>query len=1071
MRQEPSRVALPAAGLGGESVAERRQLTVLFCDLVDFTPLAEQLDPEDLREVLREFKEVCGRIISRFEGYLARHLGDGLLVYFGYPQAHEDDARRAVQAALGIGEAVQPLNERLDKRLGVRLQTRAGIHTGLVVAGDLGEAEHFEEKAIVGQAPNVAARLQNIAPPDGVVISGATQKLVEGYFHYEELGPQTLKGVSLPIPAYRVLHESTARSRLDAQARLAPLVGRAEELEFLSDCWTRAVSGRGQAVAVIGEAGIGKSRIAQALKEHVAQNPDAWLTECACSPLHQNSALYPIIDLLERVVLQFKRGETAVGKRARLEAFLVQYGVPLPEGAPLLAALLSLPPLQSDLPHLVNPQLQKQKTLEMLVGMLITRARRQPMLLVLEDLHWIDPSTQELLALLLERIETVPLLVLLTARAPLPFVAQARADAGVLPLGRLAEPETERLVEGLTGGKRLPADVLRQILQKTDGVPFYVEEFTKMLVESGQLRDAHDHYELIAPLPAQGVPTTLQDSLMARLDRLSSVKIVAQAAATLGREFRYDLLLAVSPVDEAILRQGLRRLVEADLLHQKGDFPNAVFQFKHALLQESAYQSLLKATRQHYHEKIADTLALRFPEEAQSRPELLAHHYTEAGRIAEALPWWQRAGERALHRSANQEAVAHLRRTLDLLETLPPGPERNGKELTLLMVMGPALIGAHGYADAEVGRAYGRARELCGGLDDSPERFPILHGLFMFYLVRGELKRSGALAEQLLRLAEKTEDPSLLLGAHIDVCANFLFGGEMEPALHHGLLALSFFRPEEHRALTYQYGREPGSVSLAYIAASLWELGFPDQALAKIREARALADAVAFPATQASVRIFSAFIHVFREEWSEAAALCDEAISFASEQVIPFWLADGLILRGYITVRLRDPREGLALLQRGLAFWRQTGALLYVAHFHCFLAEALGEIGEIAQALALLDDLVRDTEERGEHGYDVTIFRVRAELALRQDGDRADAERWLRRAGETARAQKARSQGVRAADSLARLLHEQNRDDEAVSALTEALDGLTEGLDLPYVREARERLRALQGHSDQIAVG
>ena len=714
--------------------AERRQLTVLFCDLVDSTVLAGQLDPEDLREVVRAYQEACAKVIARFEGHIAQYLGDGLLVYFGYPLAHEDDAQRAVRAGLGMIDALGQLTTRLEQARGVHLAARLGIHTGLVVVGEMGGGTRQEQLAL-GETPNLAARLQGLAAPNTLVISAATFQLLGGFFACQPLGTPPLKGLAQPLAVYRVLYESMARSRLEAAGSTGwtPLVGREQEIGVLRERWTQVKDGLGQVVLLSGEAGIGKSRLVQVLTDQVAAEPLAWLTPCQCSPYHQHTALYPLIDLLERVVLRFEREESPQQKVGKLEGFLVQYGLPLAEAVPLFADLLSLPLPAAYAPLTMSPEQQKQQTLQALLTILRRIAAQQPVLFVMEDLHWVDPSTLELLSLLVDQGPTARILALFTFRPDFSPPWTGRAHLTQLTVHRLPRRQVVEVIRQVAHSKGLPPEVIEQIVAKTDGVPLFVEELTKMVLESGLLQEREDRYALTGPLPLLAIPATLHDALMARLDRLAAVKALAQLGATLGREFPYALLQAVSPWDEATLRRGLHQLVEAEFLYQQGLPPQATYRFKHALIQDAAYQSLLRSTRQQYHQRIAQALEAQFPETVAIQPELVAHHYTEAGCYAQAVGYWQQAGQRALQRSANVEAIAHLRQGIALLTTLPDTPARVQAELTIQTTLGPALMATKGYAAPEVAAAYHRARELCQQAEETPELFPVLWGLCLLY--------------------------------------------------------------------------------------------------------------------------------------------------------------------------------------------------------------------------------------------------------------------------------------------------------------------------------------------------
>ena len=798
----------PAASSPPE--AERRQLTVLFCDLVDSTALASQLDPEDLREVVRAYQDTCAKVIARFEGHIAQYLGDGLLVYFGYPLAHEDDAQRAVRAGLGIVEALGQLNARLTQERGVQLAVRLGIHTGLVVVGEVGGSTRQEQLAL-GETPNLAARLQGLAAPNTLVISATTLQLLGGFFACQPLGTPPLKGQAQPLAVYRVLYESMARSRLEAVGSTGwtPLVGREQESALLLERWAQVKEGVGQVVLLSGEAGIGKSRLVQVLQEQVAAEPQAWLMPCQCSPYHQNTALYPMIDLLERVALNFEREESPPQKLRKLEGFLVQYGLPLAEAVPLLAALLSLPLTADYAPVTMAPERQKQQTLHTLLTIVLHIAAQQPVLFVMEDLHWVDPSTLELLSLLVDQGPTARILALVTFRPDFSPPWTGRAHLTQVTLPRLPRHQATELTGRVAHGKALPAEVVAQVVAKTDGVPLFVEELTKMVLESGLLHEREGRYELTGPLPPLAIPTTLHDSLMARLDRLAAVKSLAQLGATLGREFSYALLRAVAPWTEEIVHQGLHQLVAAEFLYQRGVPPQATYTFKHALIQDVAYQSLLRSTRQQYHQRIAQALEAQFPETVATQPELLAQHYTAAGLGEPAMGYWQRAGQRALQGSAYAEAVAHLTQGLAVLTTLPETPAAPPAGAGPAGGAGPGVAGHQGAAAPEVEHAYTRARALCQQVGDTPQLFPVLRGLMYYYQHRGDLQtapNSGSSCSAWPRPSRPGAPPARPL------CAGerLVLAGRAAAARTHLTQALALYDPQAHRALAVRYGQDLG---------------------------------------------------------------------------------------------------------------------------------------------------------------------------------------------------------------------------------------------------------------------
>jgi class 3 adenylate cyclase/predicted ATPase len=1067
-RQSARQVA-PAPSHPASPEAERRQLTVMFCDLVGSTALSEQLDPEDLREVVRAYQETCTGVIQRYDGHIAQHLGDGLLVYFGYPVAHEDEAQRAVRAGIEIIDALRESSLQ-NKQLPNPLQVRIGIHSGLVVIGEIGSGAKREILAL-GETPNIAARVQGVAEPDTVVMSMVTQRLVHGLFACQDLGPQTLKGISTPLSVYRVIAESAAPSRFEVAvgAGLTPLVGRAEELGLLQRRWAQAKEGAGQVVLLSGEAGIGKSRLAQALKEQVLAD-GATRIEFRCSPYHQNSAFYPIIEHLQRL-LQFQREERPQAKLAKLQQALVAYRFPQADTLPLLATLLSLPPPEGIPPLTLSPQKQKQKTQEALVAWLMEEAEKAAVYCAWEDLHWADPTTLEFIRLLIEQAPTTRMLVLATFRPEFQPPWSGRSHITQLTLSRLQRPQVEAMVAQVTGGKALPAEVLQQIIGKTDGVPLFVEELTKMVLESKLLRQTDDHYELTGVLPPLAIPSTLQDSLMARLDRLSTVREIVQLGATLGREFSYELLHVVSPLDEETLQQGLRQFVEAELIYQHGLPPQATYLFKHALIQDTAYQSLLKSTRQQYHRQIAQMLEERFPDTTETQPELLARHYTEAGLVGQAVPYWQRAGQRTLERSANVEAIGHLTKGLELLQPLPHTPERAQQELTFQITLGAALVVTRGYAAPEVAKAYTRARALCQQLGETPQLFPVLWGLWNFYLGR-ELRTARELAEQLLSLAQRVQDPVLLLEAHNALGQTFSCRGELTPARAHLEQSIALYDPRQHRALAFLYGGEdPGVNYLYHTARILWSLGYPDQALGRIPEALTLAQELSHPHSLATALGVAAMVHQHRREGQAAQERAEALIRLATEQGFPYWVGYGTALRGWALAEQGQEEEGIAQVRGGMAVWQDTGTEIGRTYFLALLAEAYGKAGQAEKGLAALADAPALVDKTGDRRWEAELYRIKGELLLTQEGCRlqavgfrentTEAEECFHKAIDVARKQQAKSLELRAVLSLARLWQQQGKSTEAHQMLAEIYGWFTEGFDTKDLQEAKALLDAL----------
>jgi TOMM system kinase/cyclase fusion protein len=1050
--QLPLRTAEPRA-----PEAERRQLTVLFCDLVDSTALASQLDPEEWREVVRAYQEACAKVIARYEGHIAQYLGDGLLVYFGYPQAHEDDAPRAVRTGLGIVEVMGTLHARLPQESWGRLAVRVGIHTGLVVVGEMGGGTRQEQLAL-GDTPNIAARLQSLAPPDAVVISERTRQLVGATFDLEALGLQTLKGVHTPMQIYGIRGERAVESRFEAAstAALMPLVGREEELALILRRWAQARAGEGQVVLLTGEPGIGKSRLLHAVRERVAAEPHLRLVY-QCSPYHANSAFYPVMAQLERAA-RFEPSDPAAQKLDKLEALLVQGTARVAEVAPLVAALLSIPTGDRYRPFTLSPERQKAQTIAALVDQVAGLSRRQPMLCLVEDAHWCDPTTLEVLDQLVHRTPELRVLVIITSRPD--FTAPWTAShVTALTLTRLGRAHVAAMVAQFTVGRALPTEVLAQIVARTDGVPLFVEELTKAIVESGLLQEVNGRYALTGPLPPLAIPATLHDSLMARLDRLAAVKEVAQLAATLGREFPYELLKAVSPVNDATLQPALVRLVDAGLLYQQGVPPQASYRFKHALIQDAAYQALLKSRRQQVHQRIARVLEERFPEICVTQPELLAHHYTQAGFSSQAVSYWQRAGQRAVQHSAYAEAISHLTTALALLRTLPDTPERTQQELDLQLALGPALIATKGQAAPEVEQAYARARTLCQQVGETPQLFPALWGLASFYLMKPELQTSRELGEQMLRLALRAQDPALLLEAHRSLGTTLFESGVFVEAQAHLEQGIALYHPQRHRSHTVLYGRDPGVVCLSYGAHTRWLLGYPDQALQRIHDALTLYGQSSHPFSFASALFYAAILSQLCQDVQAAREQAKALMTLATEEGFALRLANGMIIHGWALVAQRAGEQGLAEMRQGLSAYEATGAYLTRPYFLALLAEGYGQVGQPAEGLSVLTTALASLHRYGERFFEAELYRLKGDLLLALSGEQAaEAEACFQRALKVARHQQAKSLELRAALSLSRLWQQQGKQERARHLLAEIYGWFTEGFDTADLQEAKALL-------------
>jgi len=1062
-QHEPEKTSTRQTSKSRVATPQRRQMTVMCCDLMLSALRGEPLDPEELHAVLPAYQELCNKVIIRFDGYVVQQLGNSLTVYFGYPYAYEDDARRAVHAGLGILEGMRWLNVRIEKEKGIKLAARISIHTGVVIAGDQEDRSQKDAFNIVGENASIATQLLHFADPDSLITSQANFRLIEGYFDCRELGEHSIKGIAKPISVYQVLHESAARTRLEAAAvtGLTPLTGREKEIGILQERWDQVVEGNGQVVLLGGEAGIGKSRLLQELKQHVARDPQAWLTECYCSAYHQSSALYPIIDLLERVVLQLKREDSPQDKLKKLEEFLVRYGMPLPETVPLLASLLSISLDENYPPLALTPERQKQKMLAVLLTVLLERAAQQPVLFIIEDLHWADPSTLELLNLIVDQGPTTKIFTLLTFRPDFTPPWPMRSHLTYITLNRLPQKEVANMVARVTKGKTLPAAVRDHVLSHSDGVPLFVEEMTKMVLESGLLKDEGDQYALAGSLTQLAIPTTLRDSLEARLDRLPTAKEVAQLASVLGREFPFEWLQAVSPLDEAPLHEELARLVDAELLYRRGVAPKVSYLFKHALIQEAAYESLLKSTRQEYHGQIAEKLVAEFPETGETRPELLAHHYTEAGMKQKALDYWQRAGKLAAQRSANQEAIAHLKKALAVLETLPASPEKVQQELALQMTLGPTLMAIKGYAAPEVEATYARARQICEQIGDTPQIVMVLFGLWAFYVVRGDLKTARDLGGQILRLVEGAEDSGLPLEAHVVLGVTFYFLGEFPTAKEHLEKAIALYDPEKHASHALLVGQDPGMASRIYLAKALRIMGYAEQADRYMKEAKAIADNLKHSHTTAFCLTYMAVVKQYGQEVEDTKNFAQQTIALSTEQGFPIWVSAGQVMHGWALARLGQCDEGIAEIKQGISSWRATGTGLYTPHWLAQLAEVHVLAGNLETAQAIVEEAI-SLEEKGEERVTLAdLYRLKGDLLLKLSADKMineKAETCFQKALDIARHQSANLWELRAAIGLARLWKSQKKSEQAKALLKSCFEKVSEGLTTVDLKEASELL-------------
>ena len=1049
--------APPSIEITPESLApagERRHLTVLFCDLVGSTTLAKSLDPEELNEITRCYYRCCTDAIQQFDGLVANFIGDGVMALFGYPRAHEDDAERAIHSALTILRAVGTVTVKSNMQLSVRI----GIATGLVVVGEDGSLPLTKEKSVVGEAPNLAAHIQSKASPNHIMISNETRRLVGDVFKLERVETADLKGAGDPVILWRVIGEKESTTRFAAHlVNITRFVGREQEVALLDDRWRQAVQGEGQVVLLSGEAGIGKSRIVETFSQLISEQPH-FTIRCQCSPYHSDSALYPIVRQLEHAAGIAVDDQPAT-KLGNLETMLQRGHTSLEKVVPLFAALLSIPTGERYPALDLDPQRLQERILNALIGQLVDLAQARPVLIILEDVHWADPTTLDLVDRIVLRLPEMRMLLTMTCRPEFNARWTGHPQSTALSLNRLGRKHCHTMVESIAG-KAIPVEVMEQIIAKTDGVPLFVEELTKTVLESTLLRETDHAWLLDGSLQAFAIPATLQDSLMARLDRLSSVKEVAQIGATIGREFSYSLLARASGLPEAELQLALSKLTSAQLIFPQGSTPAVTYSFKHALVRDAAYETLLRSKRSQLHGRIAQVLATEFAEIAEAQPEILAHHYTQAGLTNLAIQWWRKSGDLAIRRSANREAVGHLGRALDLIRLSPHDSQRDRTELAVRITLSGPLIATGGYVTSELAENYSKAAELCTKLGEDNATFPVMYGQWVIPYVRGDMASALTNSERFLRRAERQDDVGLLMMGHRIYGSSLVWRGDTAQGSEHLKRALSLYRPE-HDPLAYTFSQHPRTAALAHLCLALQHLGYPDQAMAAGWESITEAKRIEHFNSIAYSLCFVSLLIMLRRDLKTLKQTAGELLALAEQYKAAYWALWARSMLGWIMAQEGNAEAGLQQMYQSTVELQRQKANLWVPQSLLLQAEILGRIKQFQTAYQLLDEAQALIEQYDQRFYEAELHRVRGAVMLSEEGDLDLVAVSFDRAIEVARRQSSKFLELRATVEKARLLCFRGPRKPGRDILTAVYETFAEGLETTDLVEARALLEEL----------
>jgi len=1034
---------------------ERRQLTVLFCDIVGSTALSQLLDPEDLGELIAAFQQICGDAVLAHEGHVAHYLGDGVVVYFGYPRAHEDEAQRAVRCGLDVLEGVEALRDSGGSPAGKVLNVRLGAHTGRVVVGPVGAGDR-KDRIALGDAPNIANRIQSEAEPGTLVLSDVTWKIVEGYFAGKCLGEWQLKGVSKPMKLWLVTGESASRERVEVAGVLTPFIGREREQSVLERAWMESRGSRSRFVLLRGDPGMGKSRLAQLFRDEVQFSADADLVGMRASPYNSNSPFHPVIELVERM-FGLDHRQTLAERLDRIEGGLRGLGLVEPEAVVLLASLHAIPTGDRYTPLDISPARRRTRTMQLLVEFIAAIARARPTLLLFEDLHWADTSTLEFLELLVTATVDAPLMGLFTARMELDVRWTDLPALRTIDLARFDRAEAEAMVRGVASGKALPGEVLRQILARSDGVPLFIEELTRSVLDSGALSENAVSWEAAESVVAE-IPVTMDASLTARIDRLGASRATAQLAATIGREFSWALLREVSERDDATLRKDLDRLLQAGLAWKVDDEPG-LFIFRHALVRDAAYNSLLRSTRQRHHSRIASALRASSTDQASARPDLVADHLSRAGEHADAIRFWEAAGQQALARTALHEAAEHFQRAITCMRRLPVTREWKERELDIQIRLFPLLMAVYGWGAVEVERACTRAVRLAEELQRHDLSYAPHWGLWTYRFLRGEMVSALETAESVFQMARSSGVPMIeLTGRH--AISYTLFGrGEYSRAIGQADAGLALYDFEQEKELVKIFGGSSTVCLRSSRSHSLWMLGKVDEATEECDLLLQLGRDLRHPPSLANALAFFMYGLAFRcsyiGQMERLLSIVDELLTLSREESFYLWYAQAYTYRGVVAQALGDDTARRQMLE-GLELWEQTGARLTLVMMNVLCAEAFYRLGDDDEAFRRLH--VAEAEMARREGLLAPdIWRVRGRLLARQ-GKRSAAEAAYSEAIKRAQTQQALSLELRVALDWYELRAADGRTEEGRALVGAVLGRFTQGLDRPELTRARDIL-------------